>query len=248
MRERIFTISWDDGNVLDLKLLNLLDRYHLRGTFYIPKKYERMTLSDEQIKSIGKEQEIGAHTISHVDLTAVSKEEAKREIEESKRHIEDLTGREVSMFGYPKGKHDAQTKELVRAAGFAGARTVENIGLEIGDDPYQMGATLQVYPFPLRKKYFGRRIFLPLNYYSRKMREYRLPFKSYLSWRGLARGFFDVFKEKGGVFHLWGHSWEIEKYGMWQDLERFFEYASGRDDVEYLTNGEMIASRKAIEL
>jgi len=28
----------------------------------------------------------------------------------------------------------------------------------------------------------------------------------------------------GGVFHIWGHSWEIEKYKMWDELELFFKF------------------------
>ena len=27
---------------------------------------------------------------------------------------------------------------------------------------------------------------------------------------------------RGGVFHLWGHSWEIDQTGEWRNLERVF--------------------------
>lgn len=26
--------------------------------------------------------------------------------------------------------------------------------------------------------------------------------------------------KKCGIFHLWGHSWEIEKFGLWNELEK----------------------------
>jgi hypothetical protein len=34
-KEIIVTISWDDGQKLDLKFTNLLKKYGLKGTFYI---------------------------------------------------------------------------------------------------------------------------------------------------------------------------------------------------------------------
>ena len=30
---------------------------------------------------------------------------------------------------------------------------------------------------------------------------------------------------RGGVFHLWGHSWELEAYGLWGALDRFLRLA-----------------------
>jgi len=46
--------------------------------------------------------------------------------------------------------------------------------------------------------------------------------------------------ECGGVFHLWGHSWEVQQTGQWQRLDevlRFMgEFAS---EAPSLTNGEL---------
>ena len=33
----------------------------------------------------------------------------------------------------------------------------------------------------------------------------------------------DVSK-RGGIFHLWGHSWEIDSMGLWERLGKVFEY------------------------
>lgn len=43
----------------------------------------------------------------------------------------------------------------------------------------------------------------------------------------------------GGVFHLWGHSWEIEHNKDWGRLERVLSYFANRSDVKYLNNGEL---------
>jgi hypothetical protein len=42
----------------------------------------------------------------------------------------------------------------------------------------------------------------------------------------------------GGVFHLWGHSWEIEKYGLWKELEMLLEMLAFNRDIAYMTNTE----------
>ncbi|MEO6772570.1 MAG: hypothetical protein ABI467_06045, partial [Kofleriaceae bacterium] len=32
----------------------------------------------------------------------------------------------------------------------------------------------------------------------------------------------------GGVFHVWGHAWELEEHGLWGELEAFLAYARDR--------------------
>ena len=41
-------------------------------------------------------------------------------------------------------------------------------------------------------------------------------------------------------FHLWGHSWEIEKYGMWGILETFLQWVSTQPDVTCVPNSAII--------
>jgi len=79
----VFTTSWDDGSKFDLRLCDMFSKYNIRGTFYIPKNFELKTLSDKDIKEILKCHEIGAHTLSHIDLTKTSFGNAEREIKES---------------------------------------------------------------------------------------------------------------------------------------------------------------------
>jgi len=47
-------------------------------------------------------------------------------------------------------------------------------------------------------------------------------------------------RAQDGVWHLWGHSCEIERYRMWKQLEEVLRYVSGRSDVRYLTNGQLV--------
>ncbi len=118
----IVTTSWDDGTITDLKLAELLEKYGVKGTFYIPKFIEN-PLQKTDIVAIDKKFEIGAHTLDQPDLTKVSLAEAKRQIMSSKTYLEDLLGHGTSMFCYPSGKYNDTIKKIVKDSGFIAART-----------------------------------------------------------------------------------------------------------------------------
>jgi Predicted xylanase/chitin deacetylase len=84
------TTSWDDGDTLDLKLAELLDRSGAKGTFYISKNYRNNRLTESQIKDLGERHEIGAHTLTHPDLRALSREEKLNEIKAGKNWLEQV--------------------------------------------------------------------------------------------------------------------------------------------------------------
>lgn len=64
---------------------------------------------------------IGAHGVSHTPLALLPEEAQRREIADSKQVLEELTGREVTVFSYPFGgqrQYDAITRRLCRETGF----------------------------------------------------------------------------------------------------------------------------------
>ncbi|MFC1966413.1 polysaccharide deacetylase family protein [Chloroflexota bacterium] len=63
----------------------------------------------------------GSHTVTHSILTRISREEARKEITESKRRIEEELGEPVNLFSYPEGTRDCfddEIKELLKENGF----------------------------------------------------------------------------------------------------------------------------------
>jgi peptidoglycan/xylan/chitin deacetylase (PgdA/CDA1 family) len=88
----IVTTSWDDGSILDLKVAELLDRYGLKGAFYLPRSLFAHPLGKNDVIALDNRFEIRAHTLNHVDLTSIAPAEAKEEIEGSKTYLEDLLG------------------------------------------------------------------------------------------------------------------------------------------------------------
>lgn len=64
---------------------------------------------------------LGSHTVTHAPLPALSKEDARRELAESKVALEELTDEPVEWFAYPYVAQSSKTRLLVKEAGYRGA-------------------------------------------------------------------------------------------------------------------------------
>lgn len=67
--------------------------------------------------------------------------------------------------------------------------------------------------------------------------------RRFCHWDELAIALFDQALETGGVYHLWGHSWEVDAHGDWDRLERACAHIGNRTDVTYITNGQLALPR-----
>jgi peptidoglycan-N-acetylglucosamine deacetylase len=227
----IVTTSWDDGHQLDLRLAELLAEFHIPGTFYIsPLDAEFQPtdrLSDSGVTDLAQHFEIGAHTLTHPRLPTVSQKAACDEIVNSKAYLEDITGSVVNSFCYPGGSYNEEHVQMVREAGFSYARTVERFRRDAGSDPLRAPTTVHAYSHLVdiaQAVHYGK-----LNPAT--------TWGMYSHWERLAERLFDEVLEKGGVFHLWGHSWEVERNNDWAALRRILKYISRRPGVSYVVNG-----------
>ena len=92
----------------------------------------RRILNEEEIKKLAKHPliSLGAHTVTHPSLSALTYEEQKYEIRTSKRTLEEISNSKISLFAYPFGsKYDYtyETIEILKNEGFTGAFTTEGI-------------------------------------------------------------------------------------------------------------------------
>lgn len=229
----IVTTSWDDGYKLDTKVAELLDKYGFKGTFYVsPKSFEFKSddlLSKSDIKSLSINHEIGAHTINHPHLSQVPINKAKSEIIDSKNYLEEIIQREIQSFCYPYGDYNEEVKTLVKDAGYKLARTVHRYSFDFGNDRFAIPTTIHAY-----------------NHYSDINKIFNFSNHSvikslqYWNWDKLAIAMFDHAYNTGGVFHIWSHSWEVEKLHNWEKLEKVFSYISSKNNVIFKTNGDLI--------
>lgn len=214
MNKFYITTSWDDGALEDLKLAELLRKYEIPATFYIPiKNPERKVLNASQIKHLSKRFEIGGHTYSHFNLTKLSITEAEKEIVLGKRELENIIGKPVTSFAYPYGAYNDPVKQLVGLSGFSLARSVNYLSTSI-DDKLATSTTVHAY---------NHHPLINIRNSLRLMNPYKLKYM-FNKWDETALSLLEYCKSSGGVFHLWGHSWEIEKYGQWGKLEQLLKH------------------------
>lgn len=77
-------------------------------------------MSPSQVYELQKEGlcSIGAHTVTHPDLTCLGAEDQIHEIHTSKHSLEEIVGTNVHAFSYPHGARSSITTAAVRDAGF----------------------------------------------------------------------------------------------------------------------------------
>ena len=231
------TTSWDDGHPLDLRLAEMLSKYAIPATFYIPLKNDRDLVGSSEIRALGAQFEIGGHTVTHCDMRSLSADAGLEEILGCKQVIEQITGRACRSFCFPMGRYRTRHLDEVWNAGFRVARTVEIMSLDgprMHHDLYVLPTTMQVLPIRLASIFrnSARRMKLSnLICFLQVRRTSLLATAEALLLKGL---------ERGGVFHLWGHSWEIEENGDWESLDSILELLSRyRDRVHFVTNEEL---------
>lgn len=240
----IVTTSWDDGDVKDLQVAEILRFRGLGGTFYVPiTPYKgRPALDPADLRSLSSGGfEVGAHGLSHESLPRLTAHELVRDVSNCKRILEETLGEEVLMFCYPRGRYNASVVRCLRDAGYRGARTTRMLATEPNFSPFEMPTTLQAYPHSrsayLRNLARAQRIRAFYGYVTRLIRVD--------SWVELGRRLFDFVLREGGIWHLYGHSWEIEKLGLWEDLRSILDYVCKREEVFYMTNRDVLALLQA---
>jgi peptidoglycan/xylan/chitin deacetylase (PgdA/CDA1 family) len=232
------TISVDDGHPTDLKAAELLAKYDLSATFYVPARNpEREVMSPEEIREIGAKFETGSHTFNHRPLKHLDREEARAEIQDGKRWLEEVTGKKVVPFCYPRGKFDQTTVELVREADFAGARTCMFNVSSYPQNPFLWGVSTHAYSHSAVTQI--RHALLEGNF--RGVSSFLLLHKCARDWGEHFLHAVDFVERYGGVAHLYFHSWEIEEQNQWKKLELLLKGISERKALARVTNGELFA-------
>jgi len=243
-RPKIVTTSWDDGDRLDLRLADILRSRQIRGTFYVPIKpyLGRPALTHAELRELSSAGfEIGAHGVSHKHLWKLSSEELADEINPCKPILEDIIGTEVRMFSYPRGRYDSNVVRTVKEAGYCGARTVRMLATRPEFNPFEVPTTVQA----VRHGTFG---YVKNVARARKMEGVQVFLDQMTglgNWVELGKRLFDSVLQNGGIWHLWGHSWEIDEMGLWKDLEEMLDYVCKREEVTYIPNWQLIPVSRA---
>ena len=124
--DRCFVLTFDDGyrDFVDAAL-PILERRGLEATLFVTAAADRSGLEggaagplvafEDLSELAGRGVEIGAHSVSHPDLTTLGDDELGHELRRSRDVLEHHTRRPVEHFAYPYGFYDARVREATGA-------------------------------------------------------------------------------------------------------------------------------------
>ncbi len=146
----ICAMTFDDGTLDNLELLapmlvelevpaTVFACPGLLGTahFAMPSQAGVRLMDAEELRALAALPlvEIGSHTNTHRDLATASAEDAYREMASSKDALEQLLGRAVTAFAYPKCGYSPSCPDAARRAGYELALTCAGRG---GWSPFEL--------------------------------------------------------------------------------------------------------------
>jgi hypothetical protein len=212
---KALTLSYDDGVVADLRLMEILNANGIKCTFNLNSGLFGLGTRLPEDKIIGhyvaSAHEIAVHGYKHLALSALQAPALITEILEDRKNLEALTGAPVTGMAYAYGDFDDRVVSLLADCGITYSRTV---------------TSTRAFSLPTKPLLWDP----TCHHNDPRLME-------------LAKRFAEekTYRDEPALFYLWGHSYEFdEKHNNnWEVIEEFAAYIGGREDIFYATNGEI---------
>ena len=221
-KPKALTLSYDDGVEQDIKLIEIMDKNGLKGTFninsaciakedkvYAPGAPQRR-LSKSRVLALYKDSghEVAVHSKTHPWLETLPTATVAKEIIDDRVALEEIFGTIIRGMAYPMGTFSDDVVAVLKSAGILYARTtISTKKFDIPRDWLRLTATCRHKDpdlMPLAEKFVNMQV-----------------------------------KNHPQMFYLWGHSYEFEDADNWNVIEEFAEYVGGKEDIWYATNIEI---------
>lgn len=226
-KKKALTFSYDDAVLQDRRLIGILDKYGMKGTFNLNSGCLGMSgalnvdghtcahvkFRPDEVREIYRGHEIAVHTLTHPNLKLLDDAEVIRQVEEDRLALSELAGYEVVGMAYPGGSgcYDERVIELIR----------QNTGVK-----YSRGTTSS-----------GN--FEPQT----ELLDFKPTVHTWDNWDEmfrLGREFIEMQPETPQLFYIWGHAYEFDSHDDWDALEAFCHMMAHHDDIFYGTNKEVL--------
>jgi peptidoglycan/xylan/chitin deacetylase (PgdA/CDA1 family) len=132
--QRPLLITFDDGlESVYHYAIPCLDEYNFKATIFCVASFlgkastwdvyrNSAHLSAEQVRTISDSgHEIGSHTLTHSNLTFINQSDLVRELRESKKILEDVTGKPVTSVSFPHGSWNERVWKTALDEGYTSA-------------------------------------------------------------------------------------------------------------------------------
>ena len=219
------TFSFDDGVTQDIRLVELFNKYNVKGTFnlnsslfglpgvcdWFENKASHNKVKAEEVKDIYKGHEVAVHTLTHPNLTTLEESVVIRQVEKDREVLSELAGYEVTGMAYPCGgvNNDDRVAGIIKKhTGVQYSRTITStFNFDLQDNMFRFNPSVYIMQ-------------------PEKLNE-------------LAESFVSLKTDKPQIFYIWGHSYEFDVFETWEKFEELLKLVSGKDDILYGTNKEV---------
>lgn len=229
-KPKALTFSYDDGVEQDRRLLDMMRKNGIKGTFnlnsgYFDPKAEQTTPHDylirgngakvahfhipgEEVAKVYEGMEVAVHTVTHPYLNHISEAQALWQVLADRDALEKAVGYPVRGLAYPVGGYSKRVMEMLAECGIVYARVV-----------------------PVSNNF--------------DLPQENLAWECSCHHNGLEAMIDPFLKEAkpGALLSVWGHSYEFdydERCG-WDKIEEDLQRLGGHDDVWYATNMEVFS-------
>lgn len=216
---KALTMSYDDGTDHDRRLVELFNRYGIKGTFHLnsDRLGQKGYIAAEEVRALFDGHEVSAHTATHPLLGRLPGERAVAEVFDDRRALERLVGYPVRGMSYPYGSHGTDIVARLPALGLRYARTTRSTGqFAMPDNPLLWDPTCHHKEMIV----FGEKLIALTN---------------------------GKRPHPPALLYVWGHSYEFANDDNWETFEAFGRLmAAHRDSIWFATNIELIDYADAV--
>ncbi len=225
-KNKAITFSFDDGVTQDIRLIEILNKYGLKGTFNLNSdllsrdgaaenngrivRSNKIAVSD--VARVYAGHEVAVHTLTHPNLTTLPEDEIVHQVESDRLALSEMAGYEVIGMAYPCGgvNNDDRVASIIQArTGVRYARTITSTHrFDQQDNLFRFDPTAHYLEPEVEK---------------------------------LSDAFLSLETDKPQLLYLWGHSHEMDMdFTKWDSFERLCKKISGHADIFYGTNRETL--------
>lgn len=225
-RPKAFNVSYDDGVLQDIKFVDLLNQYKIKGTFNLNShlmatEFEWTHESGLVIKRLSRKiasnlysgHEVASHTLTHPYMDSLTENKIIHELQTDKDNLEKLFGLKIKGFAVPFDFYSELIEECVKKCGFEYARISEEThSYTPTTDFYKLKAGI-FHLDPILDSYID----------------------DFLST-----------KEELAFCQIAGHSYDLDTENMWDRLEDIFKKVRADNSILPMTTIEFVEYIKAM--
>ena len=209
-RTKVLTMSYDDGNVSDRRLISIFNKHGIKGSFHLNGGLTEWSTKIPlgEVASLYKGHEVSCHTYTHPTVARCPMPLVIEQIMKDRSALEKACGYAVRGLSYPNRSVSPDIVSVLPYCGIEYARTGDATGTFSMPDNFLL--------------------WNPTCHHKQNLLELG---EKFVALNKPAYLF---------MMYVWGHSFEFDVDGNWELMEAFCEMVGGHDDIWYATNIEIV--------